>query len=122
LASRLPEGEHSRLRTGVGVQFQRLVAIPINVKASGHPQNAAYTIRPTSIAGSVILRRIPGCRSAATLRVHRYSSHIALGGGRDAIPPILGNLRDPVACDIERRRAARIGRPGLCSAGRRTLR
>ena len=87
--------------------LQRVVVGPGDVQAARLAHEAADAERFALQAGRVVGREIPFVGDAPPFGVQRQALEIAFARRRHAMPPILADDGDPVARQIDGRRAAR---------------
>ena len=104
-----------RLRAGLGVDAQRAVVLPGDVKPPGraHPRADAERL---AAAG---LLRLPEVCDAAAFAVERHAAVVALERHHHAVAPVFGDHRHPVAGEVDGGQVARRRRGLRRLTGRR---
>ena len=106
VSRRLPLAEVEDRRVCVPASVSTLsvlIVLPRDVQPAGNAHERRRAVRPALLAGSLVLRRIPGVRDLLCVDGDRNAQVVALWRRHHAPAPVLRDDRHPVAGEIDRR-------------------
>ena len=104
------EVEHAHLTAQVGFDSKRVLVGPGDLETRRQPHDAAGSERAARFAGRGVGRRVPAVGDLPPERVQRHRRVVAFRRRDHPPAPVLGDLRDPVAGDVDLRCVARRAR------------
>src|SRR5262245_15835865 len=107
---------------GVGLELQRAVVLPRDANACGDTHDRRSAERPALIARRIVGGKVPAIGYLAALGVERHARIIALRRCHHPPSPVLGDDRDPLTGEVDRRGGTRSwGWAGLTPSSRSSL-
>src|SRR5215471_2672160 len=94
--------EQASLLSGIRIDSQRVVVLPIDMQAARHSEDIGGAVTLACVSACLIFRRIPRVCDFTPFGVQRNFYVIAFIRNDHPETPLFGNNRYPISCEIER--------------------